>query len=209
MDAQFWDDRYSEQEQLFSGNANGVLVVEVSDMKPGRVLDVGAGEGGDAIWLAERGWTVVATDISAVALARAERAAQAAGLAGRISWQQADLAAAPPAAAAYDLVTASYIPVPIQEGHAALRGLLNVVAPGGTLLFVGHSRAELPPGHEHAGYDPDDYYWPEDIAQLLGEDKQLSQDWTIVASETRERVVPPPPGTHHVHDTVLRAERQR
>ncbi|WP_338037967.1 class I SAM-dependent methyltransferase [Nocardiopsis halophila] len=73
MDAQSWDDRYSSEERLFSGNPNGVLVAEVEGLAPGRALDLGCGEGADAVWLAERGWHVAAVDISQVALDRRRR----------------------------------------------------------------------------------------------------------------------------------------
>ncbi|MGD0557593.1 MAG: class I SAM-dependent methyltransferase [Streptosporangiaceae bacterium] len=202
MDAQFWDDRYRSRDQLFSGAPNGVLVTEVTGLVPGRALDVGAGEGGDTLWLAERGWQVTATDISSVALDRGARAAAARGVAGRVQWLPADLTKEPPAAGAYDLVSAQYFPLPRQPEHTALRGLLYAVAPGGTLLIGSHDLAELPPGEEH-GFDPSDYYQPGDIAKLL------DHDWTILINETRPRTAPAPAGTHHAHDTVLRAQRVR
>ncbi|WP_017622683.1 class I SAM-dependent methyltransferase, partial [Nocardiopsis chromatogenes] len=136
MDAQTWDERYGGQERLFSGNPNGVLVDEVGGLSPGTALDLGAGEGADALWLAGRGWRVTAVDISQVAL---DRAAAAAGpLAGRVSWTRADLTAAPPPPGPFDLVSAHFFPLPVQEGHSVLKALLDTVAPGGTLLYVGH-----------------------------------------------------------------------
>src|SRR5215471_4558765 len=94
----FWDERYRSAQRVWSDNPNPQLVAEVADRPPGRALDVGSGEGADAIWLARRGWTVVAADISGVAL---ERAAQHArdtdpAAAGRIEWQKVDLLARPP-----------------------------------------------------------------------------------------------------------------
>lgn len=89
MDAQFWDQRYRSRDQLFSGAPNGVLVTEVTGLPPGRALDVGCGEGADAIWLASRGWQVTAVDISRVAVERA--AAQAAGIIPNMAWTRADL----------------------------------------------------------------------------------------------------------------------
>lgn len=145
MDAKFWDERYCSRDQLFSGAPNGVLVTEVTGLVPGRALDVGAGEGGDALWLAERDWQVTATDLSSVALDRGARATAARDVADRIQWRQADLTREPPAAAAYDLVSAQYFPLPRQPDHTALRGLLEAVAPGGTLLIASHDLADLPP----------------------------------------------------------------
>lgn len=195
---QSWDDRYSSTEQLFSGNPNGVLVAEVTDLPPGQALDVGCGEGADALWLARRGWQVTAVDISRVALERA--AAAGADVAGRVAWKHGDVTTSSPPAGAFDLVSAQYFPLRIQPGHTALRRLLAAVAPGGTLLFVGHDLADLPPGEEHA-VDLAAYYRPRDVAELLDD------GWTVLVDESRPRTAPAPPGTFHAHDTVLRAQR--
>jgi SAM-dependent methyltransferase len=200
MDAEFWDERYRSREQLFSGAPNGVLVTEVTGLPPGQALDVGCGEGADALWLARRGWQVTAVDISQTALQRA--AAAAADVPGRVAWARADLSAAPPPAGAFDLVSVQYFPLRQQPGHVALRRLLSAVAPGGTLLVASHDLADLPPGHEN-GFDPSDFYQPDDIAKVL------DGDWTVLANETRPRTAPAPAGTHHTHDTVLRAQRRR
>lgn len=197
MDQQFWDDRYRSQDQLFSGAPNAVLIAEAGDLPPGQALEVGCGEGADAIWLARRGWRVTGVDISRVALERA--AATGADLGDQISWQHGDPMTTPPPAGAFDLVSVQYFPLRRQPEHTALRGLLAAVAPGGTLLFGGHDPADVP---SDAEFDPDDYYQPEDIAALLDEDW-----WTVLVNETRPRTAPPPAGTHHTHDTVLRARR--
>ena len=212
MDERYWDELYSGRDQLFSGNPNGVLVTEVTGLPPGQALDVGCGEGADAHWLARQGWMVTAVDISRIALERAARvsgagefaaiapdqAATAArgrvAMAGGVCWTHADLAVTPPPARSFDLVSVQYFP--LTKEKPALGGLLAAVAPGGTLLMVGHDPNDLPPE-----FDRDDYYWPAEIAELLGD------GWTIHVNETRRRVTPPPPGTPHVNDTVLRAER--
>ncbi|MFE3456144.1 class I SAM-dependent methyltransferase [Nocardiopsis aegyptia] len=196
MDARYWDEKYGDREQLFSGEPNGVLVAETADLEPGQALDVGCGEGADALWLARRGWLVTGVDISLVALGRAAEAA--ADLADRVSWTRADLTAVPPPTGAFDLVSVQYFPLRRQADHTALRGLLASVAPGGTLLVVGHDLTGLPPRHEN-GFDPADYYEPSDIAE------HLDEGWTVLVDETRTRTVPAPAGTHHTHDTVLRA----
>ncbi|MFJ1993353.1 class I SAM-dependent methyltransferase [Streptomyces asiaticus] len=200
MDRQFWDDMYGSRDQLFSGAPNGVLVSEVAELPPGQALDVGCGEGGDAVWLARRGWQVTAVDISRVALERA--AAAGADLAGRVAWTRADLTSRRPPAAAFDLVSVQYFPLRRRPDHAALRGLLDAVAPGGTLLFATHDLADLSPRPEQ-DFDPRDYYQPDDIAGVLDD------DWAVVVNETRPRTAPAPAGTHHTHDTVLRARRLR
>ncbi|KOG87623.1 SAM-dependent methyltransferase, partial [Streptomyces varsoviensis] len=68
MDARHWDDMYRSRDQVFSGNPNPVLVAEAAGLRPGQALDVGCGEGADAVWLARRGWRVTAVDVSEVAL---------------------------------------------------------------------------------------------------------------------------------------------
>jgi SAM-dependent methyltransferase len=202
MDAQHWDERYSSRDQLFSGNPNGVLVTEAADLPPGRALDVGCGEGADAIWLAGHGWQVTAVDISRVALDRGAAAAAAAGLAEQVTWRQADLTTTPPPTGPFDLVSLQYFPLPNRPDHAALHRLLDVVAPGGTLLVGSHDMADLAT-YRHPDFDSADYYAPGDIARLLGE------GWTVQVDESRLRTTAPPEGTHHVHDTVLRAVRSR
>ncbi|MCD0447444.1 methyltransferase domain-containing protein [Glycomyces sp. A-F 0318] len=198
MDAHDWDERYRSRERLFSGNPNGVLVAEVADLPPGRALDLGCGEGADAIWLARRGWRVTGIDLSAVALERA--AAAGADLADRLTWTRGDLAATAPEQGAFDLVSAQYLPLPKAPGDAALRGLLGAVAPGGTLLFAGHALNGL--GHLRGeGVDPTAFYQPAEIARAL------DRDWFVEVDETRLRSAPAPAGTHHTHDTVLRARR--
>ncbi|GAB4003339.1 hypothetical protein GCM10029992_44610 [Glycomyces albus] len=96
MDAQFWDERYRGRDRLFSGEANVVLVAEAAGLRPGRALDVGCGEGADAVWLAARGWRVRAVDIAPTALERARLAAEAAGVGDRVAWVRADVSLAPP-----------------------------------------------------------------------------------------------------------------
>ncbi|MEU6249471.1 class I SAM-dependent methyltransferase [Glycomyces sp. NPDC047010] len=197
MDAGVWDERYASRERLFSGRPNPVLVMEAGGLAPGQALDVGCGEGADAVWLAEQGWRVTAIDLSRVALERA--AAAGAHVADRIAWSRGDLAATPPPAASFDLVTAQYFPILRTSGPEAVTGLLDAVAPGGTLLVVGHARPA--DGHRPGGFDFDEYVHPADVARRLG------PEWRVEADETRPRTTPPPEGSHHTHDTVLRARR--
>lgn len=196
--AEGWDAMYSAREQVFSGSANAVLVAEVGDLPVGQALDVGCGEGADALWLARMGWLVTAVDVSEVALKRA--AAAGSDLSERVAWAHADLAIVPPPLAAFDLVSVQYFPLLRDPGHAALPGLLAAVALGGTLLVVSHDFADLP---QESGIEPRDYYQPADIPPLL------TDDWVVHVNETRPRTDTPPAGTHHTRDTVLRAQRVR
>ncbi|MDY7103860.1 MAG: bifunctional NAD(P)/FAD-dependent oxidoreductase/class I SAM-dependent methyltransferase [Actinomycetota bacterium] len=200
-DASEWDARYGERghDHLWSGEPNGTLVVEVADLTPGRALDVCCGEGADAIWLAGRGWKVTALDVSRVALDRAGAAATDAGV--TVDWVCADLAADPPAAGSFDLVTAHYPALRRTPGDEAMRALVDAVAPGGTLLVVGHDLDGdgIARAREH-GFEPTDYVLPHDVADHLG------AGWEIEVHQTRPRPSLPE-GSPHSHDTVLRARR--
>lgn len=190
-----WDARYAAAEQVWSGRPNGALVVEVAGLEPGRVLDVGCGEGADAVWLAGQGWQVTGLDVSRVALDRAAAAAAAAG--AHVQWVEAGIVEADLPAGAFDLVSAQY--PAILRGDEATQALLRLVAPGGTLLFVHHADARESAA-EH-GFDPDDYVWPADLLPLL------DAQWVVEVDERRPRDAPPGPGAHHTHDLVLRARR--
>jgi SAM-dependent methyltransferase len=186
FDQQWWDERYQSAPALFSGRANVQLVAEVSDLPPGRVLDAGCGEGGDAFWLAERGWQVDAVDISPVALARAAGEAERRGLAGRIRFQQADLTVWAPQDQ-YDLVSAFYVH-PASAVRGSLYGrLAAAVAPGGHLLLVQHDSGD------HALTSPA-------LLDRCASPDQLAADldpvrWDILTAATRERT-----GSHAGHD---------
>ena len=132
-----WDARYSERDGArWSGRPNGRLLAEVASLTPGRALDVGCGEGADAIWLARNGWTVTAIDISEVAVIRAREAAERAGAA--VEWVRGDVLQTPFPAGSFDLVSMQYPALPKAAGEAAVRKLLDTVRPGGLLLAVYH-----------------------------------------------------------------------
>ncbi|MCW2832437.1 MAG: hypothetical protein JWN68_390 [Nocardioides sp.] len=195
-----WDERYGDG-QLWSGHANEQLVVEASNLEPGTALDVGAGEGADAIWLAERGWQVTAIDVSAKALDRASRAAAAAGLA--VDWRAIALEDLEnsPAASTYGLVSVFY-PALLRGDGTIIETLLARVAPGGLLLVVHHSHVDRERAAEH-GFDPDDYVRHKDLIAALTD----RDGWEIDVVEKRGRTAPEGPGAHHHSDHVLRARR--
>ncbi len=196
-----WDTRYSRADRVWSGRPNGSLVAEVSDDAPGRALDVGCGEGADAVWLARGGWDVTALEVSGVALDRAARHARDAGVAVR--WVHAGLAEASLPAGSFDLVSAQYPALPRTPDGAAEKALLGAVAPGGVLLLVHHAGMEDRPVND-SGFDPADYVWPSMVTALLDD------DWTIEVDEQRARVIPDGgAGDHHTDDVVLRARRLR
>ena len=201
-----WDHRYGG-DRMWSGNPNGTLVAEVGGRPPGRVLDVGAGEGGDAVWLAEQGWHVTASDISQRALERVSAEAQRRDL--QIECRHVDANARDAfEGRTFDLVSAQYASIPRTPDRRAVRNLLDAVAPGGTLLVVSHDlepmRVPVDTSRHSRPFDPDAYVRLDDVAAAIAD----SSEWEIEAHDTRPR----PPGaasaSHHVDDAVLRARRR-
>jgi SAM-dependent methyltransferase len=203
LDEAGWDARYSESDRIWSGNPNGGLVDEVSGMTPGTVLDVGCGEGADAVWLAQQGWQVTALEVSGVALGRARQHAADAGV--EIAWVHSGLADAALEPGFFDLVSAQYPALPRTDDAANERALLDAVAPGGTLLLIHHAGMEHHEPHDDQPFDPRDFVWPSMVAELLRSDDA----WRIDVDETRPRTIDGGAGSHHADDTVLRATRLR
>ena len=202
--AQFWDERYGSMPSLWSGHVNAIVRTEAQALSPGTALDVGCGEGGDALWLAARGWQVEGVDVSQVALDRAARHAAEAGaeIDGRLTWTRRDLMTWRPPRETYDLVTVSFMHLPGGDRREVYAALADSVAVGGTFLVGAHSPLDI--GVVPRPDDPDLYFTAEDLAT------GLDDRWEIVTSEERPR-----PGTHPdggdvtLHDTVLRARRPR
>ncbi|HMG40451.1 MAG TPA: class I SAM-dependent methyltransferase [Acidimicrobiales bacterium] len=196
-----WDARYDEHDgAMWSGRPNGRLVAEVADLTPGRALDVGCGEGGDAIWLARRGWTVTAIDVSDLAVGRAREAAELAG--ATIDWVCGDALRTPLPARSFDLVSLQYPALPKAAGEATVRALLDTVRPGGLLLAVYHDLDDEHREHmKSRGVDPADYVGADDLGRLLGD------DFTVELHAVEPRI-DPPPDTPHIADVVLRARRR-
>ena len=201
---EFWDDRYRSAGQLWSGQPNPVFAAQAADLPPGAALEAGCGEGADAIWLARRGWTVTAVDVSVVALERGANAAAAAGgdIAGRITWQREDLRSWGPEPDTYDLVSAQFMHFPKADLEVMHRRLAAAVRPGGTLLMVAHHPDDL---HAARNGHPDLFWYAEDIAASLEPGR-----WEIRVAEASGRSAIDHDGQPvTVRDTVLRAVRRR
>jgi 2-polyprenyl-3-methyl-5-hydroxy-6-metoxy-1,4-benzoquinol methylase len=199
-----WDERYGSTSAVWSGNPNRRLTEQAADLAPGHALDVGCGEGADAIWLAQRGWAVTAVDVSHVALERAARIAaeHAPDAAGRIAWQQADLQVWAPDPASFDLVSAHFMYLPQPAQRLMHERLAAAVRPGGRLLVVGHN----PTDHGKRPTDPrlaHLMYTAEDVAAVLNLD-----EWDVEVCEAQSRTQVMPDGQPmEVDDAVLRARR--
>ncbi len=201
-DASFWDERYRSADEIWSGDPNPQLVAEVAGLEPGTALDVGCGEGADAVWLAERGWHVTAIDISGVALERARKAAANAAVSERIDWRQGDIASWTPERS-YDLVSAQFMQLAPPLRDAVFRRLAAAVAIGGTLLIVGHHPSDLETTVRRPRM-PGVLYTAEEIAGLLE-----PQAWETLVQAARPRDVTDANGAPViVHDAVLRSRRR-
>lgn len=202
FDSSWWDEHYGSAPALWSGKANPVLVAEVADLPPGRALDVGCGEGADTLWLAGRGWQVLGTDVSQVALDRAAAAVDAGGLSDQVMWVQHDLLAWTPPARSFDLVSVQFFHLLPDDRPRVYGGLADAVAPGGSFLVVAHHPSDLdttvsrPPVEEL-------FFTADEIAAQLGD------EWEIQVNEARPRTTKVPDGRDvTITDTVLKARRR-
>jgi SAM-dependent methyltransferase len=192
-----WDRRYAEQELLWSAEPNRRFAAEVDALEPGRALDLGCGEGRNAVWLAERGWHVIGVDFSEVALSKAARLAADRGVA--VDWVLADLLDYHPPARGFDLVALLYLQLPATERSLVLGRAVESVAPGGTLLVLGHHTRNLAEGHG-GPKDAAVLFTPEDVAADLAV-------LVVERAETVERQLPLEDGAARAIDALVLARR--
>ncbi len=178
MDADAWDRRYADTELVWSADPNQFVAEELADLPPGRAVDLAAGEGRNAIWLAGRGWDVTAVDFSAVALDKGRQ------LAGDVplSWQVAD-ATTWRDPDAYDVVLLAYLQLPAEERRAAVRHAFEALREGGTLLVVAHDSTNLVDG-TGGPQDPAVLMTAEDVLADLG-----GQHFEVIRAERVSRRV--------------------
>jgi trans-aconitate methyltransferase len=200
--AEAWEFRYSQAPQRWSGNPNPTMVALVGDLAPGRAIDLGCGEGADAIWLARQGWRVLGVDISPTAVTRARGAALEAGVDEHTTFEAHDLSTWEPDGEV-DLVTASFFhsreELPRTE---ILRRAAAHISSGGHLAIVSHLAP--PPWTEHTHHD-------EALLDAEGEVEALAlgDDWDVVLAEHRERSVSTPTGEPGVLVDVAVLVRRR
>lgn len=192
-----WNTRYARKELLWTAEPNRRFAADTASLAPGRALDVACGEGRNAVWLAERGWRVTGVDFSDVALAKAGQLAAARGV--EVEWVLADVVEHEPEPAAFDLVAVLYLQLPRAELAQALRHAARAVAPGGTLVVVGHDRTNLTDGHG-GPKDASVLFTPEDVVGELG-------GLVVERAEKVRRTVPLDDGEAVAIDAFVRAHR--
>jgi len=197
MDSTAWDERYAGQELVWSAEPNRFLVAEIEALPPGRALDLACGEGRNAVWLAEQGWTVTGVDFSQVGLDKARRLADARGVS--VQWERADVTAYTPAPTSFDLVIVMYLHLPAPARSAAIGHAAGAVASGGTLLVVGHDSTNPTAG----------WGGPSDAAVLYAaEDIVADLDgFEILKAEPVRRPVQTDDGERLAIDALVRATR--
>ncbi|WP_069815355.1 class I SAM-dependent methyltransferase [Streptomyces sp. TP-A0874] len=195
MDADRWDERYRTAERVWSAEPNVWVVREAAALEPGRALDLAAGEGRNALWLAGRGWRVDALDFSPVAVRRITE--EPAPRAGSVNAEVVDVTRHTPEQGAYDLVLLSYLHLPREQMEQVLESAARAARPGGTLLLVGHDISNL----EHGTGGPQDPEVLSSVDQVSGVWQPLAE---ILVAEVARR---PVDGTFAL-DTVVRAIRR-
>jgi len=192
-----WNRKHGEAGRLFGAEPNRFLVAEVEGLNPGRALDLACGAGRNAVWLAEQGWTVTGVDFSDVGLASAAELAADRGV--EVDWIDADLRTWEPPAGAFDLVAVLYLQIPAEERRVVLARAAAALAPGGTLLVVGHDLQNLNGG----------YGGPKSPEVLLTPD-EVAAELPGLEIERAERVLRPvetDEGEAQAIDTLVRARR--
>ena len=190
MDAEQWDERYAASDLVWSAEPNAFVVALVDDLRPGTAIDLAAGEGRNALWLADNGWQVTAVDFSAVAVERGR--ARPGG--DRVDWQVADVTSYVPSEQ-YDLVLVCYLHLPRATMRRVLGHAASWVAPQGRLVVVGHAVRNLSEG----------VGGPDDADRLQDEELYAEAAGNLVVERLEEVERDTPNGT--AIDVVLRARR--
>lgn len=199
MDAAGWDERYGSSELVWSAEPNRFVAELAGDLTPGRAVDLAAGEGRNSLWLAGLGWTVTAVDFSNVGLDKGRRLAERLELTDRLTFECADLTTYVPTLGGYDLVLLAYLHLPSDQRQVVVRRAADAVAPGGTLLIVGHDLANLERG-VGGPQDPDVLYTADRLRDAIA-------NAGLAVESAGERLRPVDGQDQPAIDTVLLARR--
>lgn len=197
----FWDRIHGRRKPSRHPQPHPYMVDELTGMAPGTALEVGCGEGANAVWLATQGWSVTAVDVSRVALDRAAAFARSAGVASRVRWERADLRDWM-TTQAFDPAAAFYLHTPLKLDYpSTMRRAVQQVRAGGTLLVIGHYT--LPP-----------WAWDAEATDGLLSAGELASalavedgDWRIGVADQLARSVTYKGQQHIIVDAVLHAVR--
>ena len=148
MDARGWDERYAAADLVWSATPNRFVEAELSQLPPGRALDVAAGEGRNALWLAELGWQVTAVDFSLVGLDKGRELQERheRGRGTHVAWVHADVLTYDPGPVPFDLVLVAYLQLSAEERRTAVRRAFGALRAGGTFFLVAHDTTNLNEG---------------------------------------------------------------
>ena len=164
MNREDWNERYRTEELIWKADPNRFLVEDLDALVPGRALDLACGEGRNAVWLASKGWHVTGVDFSRAGLAKARRLATDRGV--EVTWVEADVVEWQPSPASFDVVVVMYLHLPSEQRRQTLSRAAAALAPGGTLLVVGHDASNLLHG-TGGPQDPAVLFGPEEIVEEL------------------------------------------
>ncbi len=197
MDARAWDERYAATELVWSAGPNQFVESELTGLHPGRALDLAAGEGRNAIWLAEQGWDVTAVDFSLVGLdkGRASLAQRPGGRDLHVEWVHADVLDYDPGPVPFDLVLIAYLQLVADERREAMRRGFDCLAVGGTLFVVAHDRTNIEEGTGGPS-DPAVLYSAEDVLEDLRD-----RSFEVLRADRVSRQVVEDPVSHRAHPT--------
>jgi SAM-dependent methyltransferase len=185
VDAEGWNLRYAEAESPFADAVNPLVVDGLADLPPGRALDLAAGQGRHALWLARRGWRVTAVDFSAVGVERGMRDTAAEGL--PVEWVVEDVYRYEMPENAFDLVLIAYFHPDPGEEQRVYADAVDALVPGGRLLVLGRHVADIGRDGGRGPRDAAYRYTPEGLAGVLPANLALERCESVSRTVTTQR----------------------
>jgi len=196
-----WNRRYDAKQFIWSVDPNKTLTAEVRDLAPGKALDLGAGEGRNAVWLAEQGWTVHAVDFSEVAIEKGKQLVDVRKPSGRVTFEVADLRQYVPEPEKYDLVIMMFFHIAVGDMPSILLRAAQAVASGGTLVLIAHDSENL----EHGFGGPqraDMLYTADFVTSIISDELAIEKAMRVQRSVKRDGT-----GDKIAIDCLVRAKR--